>query len=37
MKPSDIMRQKRPYLYSDSENTDAYRLNESELSHTWTL
>lgn len=32
-KPSEMMRAKRPYLYSDSENTDAYRLSESELSH----
>lgn len=32
-KPSETMRAKRPYLYSDSENTDAYRLSESELSH----
>lgn len=27
------MRAKRPYLYSDSTNTDAYRLSRSELSH----
>ena len=27
------MRAKRPYLYSDSANTDAYRLSRSELSH----
>lgn len=27
------MRAKRPYLYSDSVNTDAYRLSRSELSH----
>jgi len=27
------MRAKRPYLYSDSQNTDAYRLGQSELSH----
>ncbi|TXR50450.1 hypothetical protein [Phyllobacterium endophyticum] len=33
LKPSEIMRAKRPYLYSDSENTDAYRLSPSELSH----
>lgn len=32
-KPSEIMRANRPHLYSDSENTDAYRLSESELSH----
>ncbi len=32
-KPSEMMRAKRPYLYSDSENTDAYRLSRSELSH----
>lgn len=32
-KPSEIMRVKRPYLYSDSENTNAYRLGQSELSH----
>jgi hypothetical protein len=32
-KPSDLMRAKRPYLYSDSANTDAYRLSRSELSH----
>lgn len=27
------MRAKRPYLYSDSASTDAYRLSRSELSH----
>lgn len=27
------MRAKRPHLYSDSANTDAYRLSRSELSH----
>lgn len=32
-KPSEMMRIRRPYLYSDSECTDAYRLSESELSH----
>lgn len=31
--PSEMMRARRPYLYSDSEFTDAYRLSESELSH----
>jgi hypothetical protein len=31
--PSVIMRSKRPYLYSDSETTDAYQLSSSELSH----
>jgi hypothetical protein len=31
--PSDLMRAKRPYLYSDSTRTDAYRLSRSELSH----
>ncbi|QQM32358.1 hypothetical protein JET14_09585 [Martelella lutilitoris] len=31
--PSELMRSKRPYLYSDSECTDAYRLSETELSH----
>jgi tetratricopeptide (TPR) repeat protein len=31
--PSEMMRVKRPYLYSDSECTDAYRLSESEFSH----
>ncbi|WP_173935153.1 hypothetical protein [Chelativorans sp. Marseille-P2723] len=31
--PSEMMRAKRPYLYSDSANTDAYRLSQSELSH----
>ncbi len=31
--PSEMMRVRRPYLYSDSECTDAYRLSESELSH----
>lgn len=30
---SEMMRARRPYLYSDSANTDAYRLNQSELSH----
>lgn len=33
LRPSDIMRAKRPHLYSDSATTDAYRLNQSELSH----
>lgn len=32
-KPSDLMRAKRPHLYSDSASTDAYRLSRSELSH----
>lgn len=32
-RPSDLMRAKRPYLYSDSTSTDAYRLSRSELSH----
>ncbi len=31
--PSEMMRVKRPYLFSDSECTDAYRLSESELGH----
>lgn len=31
--PSEMMRARRPYLFSDSECTDAYRLSESELSH----
>lgn len=36
--PSEIMRVKRPYLYSDSERTDAYRLSESEFrNHLETL
>lgn len=32
-KPSEMMRSKRPYLYSDSQSTNAYRLSTSELSH----
>ncbi|MEM1050283.1 MAG: tetratricopeptide repeat protein, partial [Pseudomonadota bacterium] len=32
-KPSEFMRARRPYLYSDSQNKDAYRLSQSELSH----
>ncbi len=31
--PSEMMRARRPYLYSDSECIDAYRLTETELSH----
>lgn len=31
--PSEMRRAKRPYLYSDSSNADAYRLSRSELSH----
>lgn len=32
-KPSEIMRDKRPYLYSDSTVTCAYELGRSEFSH----
>ncbi|AWC22229.1 hypothetical protein CO731_01685 [Aminobacter sp. MSH1] len=36
--PSELMRVWRPYLYSDSERTDAYRLSESEFrNHLDTL
>lgn len=31
--PSEMMRARRPYLYSDSECIDAYRLTETEFSH----
>ncbi|MGR6429645.1 hypothetical protein ACU5AY_01870 [Rhizobium sp. PAMB 3174] len=31
--PSELMRAKRPHLYSDSEQRDAYRLSESEFNH----
>ena len=31
--PSEIMRAKRPYLYSDSSATGAYTLSRSEFSH----
>jgi len=30
---SEIMRSRRPYLYSDSSSTDAYSLSRSEFSH----
>ncbi|MBB3411917.1 hypothetical protein FHT87_005884 [Rhizobium sp. BK316] len=33
LSPSEMMRSKRPYLYSDSEKIEVYRLTESELSH----
>lgn len=31
--PSQIMRNNRPYLFSDSEQSNAYRLSESEFRH----
>lgn len=31
--PSEMMRAKRPYLFSDSESTDEYHLSESEFGH----
>jgi hypothetical protein len=32
-KPSEMMRSKRPYLFSDSAKTEAYNLSQVELSH----
>ncbi len=32
-KPSELLRQTRPYLFSDSSNVGAYTLSRSELSH----
>jgi len=32
-KPSEIMRERRPYLYSDSSKVGAYSLSQSEFSH----
>ena len=32
-KPSEIMRERRPYLYSDSSKVGAYTLSRSEFSH----
>lgn len=31
--PSEMMRARRPYLYSDSSTRNAYKLSRSEFNH----